>query len=59
MTTFQRMRSAADVLRLRVSQQRAIALHYHCRLAVETVHPRFGWRHAGHSVRLTVNSGYE
>lgn len=36
------------------------ALRYHCRLGIETVHPRFGWIDpAGFSVVLTVNSGYE
>lgn len=36
------------------------ALQYHCRLSVETMHPRFGWRDpAGFSIVLTVNSGYE
>lgn len=37
------------------------ALTYHCRLACETVHPRFGWlvHHGLYSVVLTVNSGYE
>lgn len=36
------------------------ALTHHCRLSVETLHPRF--RHVtshGMSVVLTVNSGYE
>jgi hypothetical protein len=37
-----------------------VALRYHCRLALETVHPRFGRTDpAGYSVILTVNSGYE
>ena len=35
------------------------ALRYHCRLAVETLQPRFHWRDAGFSYQLTVNSGYE
>ena len=36
------------------------ALTNHCRLATETIHPRF-WRVRldGCSVVLTVNSGYE
>jgi hypothetical protein len=42
------------------AQQTALA--YHCRLAVETVHPRFrNWLDPGRriSLVLTVNSGYE
>lgn len=36
------------------------ALRHHCRLALETVHPRFRYRVAPTvSVVLTVNSGYE
>lgn len=35
------------------------ALAHHCRLAVETTHPRFGWFDGLASVVLTVNSGYE
>lgn len=35
------------------------AINYHCRLGVETMHPRFGWVIRGFSVVLTVNSGYE
>ena len=36
------------------------ALENHCRLAVETLHPRFRWLTSdGFSVILTVNSGYE
>ncbi len=38
-----------------------VALRYHCRLAAETMHPRF--IHLGrpplYSTCLTVNSGYE
>ena len=37
----------------------ATALRYHCRLALETVHPRFGWAEPAFTVVLTVNSGYE
>jgi hypothetical protein len=38
----------------------ATALTYHCRLAVETTHPRFARRiRGGFGVILTVNSGYE
>jgi hypothetical protein len=42
------------------THQRA-ALTYHCRLAVETTHPRFRRFVRGglYSVVLTVNSGYE
>ena len=43
-----------------MNQAHKTALTYHCRLAVETVHPRF--RSAlgrGLSRVLTVNSGYE
>ncbi|HEX7926473.1 MAG TPA: hypothetical protein VF678_02710 [bacterium] len=37
-----------------------IALRHHCRLAIETAHPRFAYRlDHGLSVVLTVNSGYE
>ena len=39
------------------AQQTALA--HHCRLAVETVHPRFARLHGRISVILTVNSGYE
>lgn len=36
------------------------ALKHHCRLAGETVHPRFAeLRKDGISLILTVNSGYE
>lgn len=37
------------------------ALIYHCRLAIETAHPRFARVIRGglYSVVLTVNSGYE
>jgi hypothetical protein len=40
---------------------RKVALRHHCRLAIETLHPRFGWLASGgaYSVVLTVNSGYE
>jgi len=37
-----------------------IALAHHCRLATETLHPRFQHRLPnGCGVVLTVNSGYE
>jgi hypothetical protein len=36
------------------------AIRYHCRLAIETAHPRYRHRLArGLSLVLTVNSGYE
>lgn len=35
------------------------ALKFHCRLAVETMHPRYTFKAAMHSVILTINSGYE
>lgn len=38
---------------------RATALRHHCRLAAETVHPRFAFLVDVASVLLTVNSGYE
>lgn len=40
--------------------QAQTALRHHCRLGIETVHPRFGITDpAGFTVILTVNSGYE
>ena len=36
------------------------ALDWHCRLSIETMHPRFGRvLDSGLTVVLTVNSGYE
>jgi hypothetical protein len=35
------------------------ALDFHCRLATETIHPRFGRVRGAFTVALTVNSGYE
>jgi hypothetical protein len=35
------------------------ALRFHCRLAAETVHPRFSSTGPDFSIVLTVNSGYE
>lgn len=35
------------------------ALKYHCRLSIETMHPRFVWADTEFSMCLTVNSGYE
>ena len=37
----------------------ATALAHACRLAGETVHPRFAYRRPLVTVVLTVNSGYE
>lgn len=43
-----------------MTTQAAVALRHHCRLSVETMHPRFAVLDpAGYSVILTVNSGYE
>jgi hypothetical protein len=43
-----------------VTARQRTALAHHCRLGVETVHPRFATRLPGWlSVVLTVNSGYE
>jgi hypothetical protein len=35
------------------------ALDFHCRLATETAHPRFGRVRGAFTVVVTVNSGYE
>lgn len=36
------------------------ALQHHCRLSIETIHPRFSRIDStGFSIVLTVNSGYE
>ena len=44
-----------------MTRAQRIALAHHCRLATETVHPRFNHyvRGGSFSVVLTVNSGYE
>jgi hypothetical protein len=43
-----------------VNRHQQTALDWHCRLSVETMHPRFSRRlSSGLSVVLTVNSGYE
>jgi hypothetical protein len=44
-----------------VNPRQRTALEHHCRLSVETMHPRFAWAvpAAGVTVVLTVNSGYE
>jgi hypothetical protein len=42
-----------------MNTRQAIALKHHCRLACETMNPRFRWRAITHSIVLSVNSGYE
>ena len=42
-----------------MNERQEIALVHHCRLAGETVHPRFARGHLDHTSLLTVNSGYE
>ena len=43
-----------------MNRHQQTAITYHCRLSVETMHPRFGRSLSrGLSVVLTVNSGYE
>jgi len=44
-----------------MNRAQRIALDHHCRLATETMHPRFARLiHGGlYSVIVTVNSGYE
>lgn len=42
-----------------MNEQQKVALAHHCRLAVETYHPRFRYCMGTHSIVLTVNSGYE
>lgn len=46
-------------LRSAVAAHRTRALRHYCRLAIETMHPRFRWIEGGHGIVLTVNSGYE
>lgn len=36
-----------------------IALDNHCRLACETVNPKFASKHKDYSIIITVNSGHE
>jgi hypothetical protein len=52
---FATFRSPADD----IAAHRAAALRHHCRLAAETMHPRFWFVQFGASIGLTVNSGYE
>lgn len=42
-----------------MNRQQKIALKHPCRLAVETVHPRFAQKAASYSLIVTVNSGHE
>ena len=43
-----------------MNRHQTLALDNHCRLSIETMHPRFGRRlPSGVTVVLTVNSGYE
>jgi hypothetical protein len=42
-----------------VNDHQALALRAHCRLAAETMHPRFRYDRSLYSIVLTVNSGYE
>jgi hypothetical protein len=43
-----------------VNRHQRTAIDRHCRLSIETMHPRFGRALPnGLSVVLTVNSGYE
>jgi hypothetical protein len=43
----------------RIRGRHKIAISNHCRLATETIHPRFRAMEDGYSTVLTVNSGYE
>jgi len=37
-----------------------VAIRRPCRLSIETLHPRFGWKDpTGFTLVLTVNTGYE
>lgn len=43
-----------------MNKHQQLALDRHCRLSIETMHPRFGRvLPSGLTVVLTVNSGYE
>ena len=43
-----------------MNRQQSTAISYHCRLSIETMHPRFARPlPGGLSVVLTVNTGYE
>lgn len=51
-------RSMSNALDPTLARQRAVALAHHCRLGVETAHPRFAFTFGAHTVVLTVDSGY-
>lgn len=42
-----------------ITEAQQTALAYHCRLAGEIAHPRFGHYGLGYTIVLTLNSGYE
>jgi hypothetical protein len=42
-----------------MNKHQVTALEHHCRLAVETVHPRFAYANGMYSIVLTLNSGHE
>ena len=42
-----------------LSDAQRVAIEHHCRLAIETMHPRFRSIVDGYSRILTVTSGYE
>ncbi len=35
------------------------AMKHPCRLSIETLHPRFRRKMKGHSLIITINTGYE
>jgi hypothetical protein len=42
-----------------IKEQQQIALTHYCRLAQETVHPRFTQRDGTYTIRITCNAGHE
>jgi hypothetical protein len=42
-----------------MNTRQKLALSHHCRLACETMNPRFASLTPTHSIILSVNSGYE
>lgn len=42
-----------------MNRQARTALDHHCRLAGETLHPRFRRADGFYNIVMTVNSGYE
>lgn len=55
-----RLKSPRGRDRDRILDAQEIAILHHCRLAGETLHPRFGRVIPfSHSIIVTVNSGYE